>query len=148
MEEGFVRRTYRSAAIVTAFVLFTLASYGQFWALLPVFAGAALGVALLFLMELFVMRLFTPERAQQAKKKAPAKGTNRAIIGFALVKYPLVAFLIWTAVHFWETRQVMAFAGGFILLHIVIALRAIGKSLVDKMNADPAASRPDAGRKE
>jgi uncharacterized membrane protein YqjE len=149
MDEGFVRRTYRSAAWVTAFVLFVLGSYGQFWALLPVLSGALFGTALLYGMEVFVRRTFTAGRAGDAKKKGSPAGPGGALLGFALVKYPLVALLIWAVVRIWDLRHVMAFTGGFILIQAVIALRGAGRYLVDHMNENSSASgKPAAGWKE
>lgn len=138
METEFIARTYRSAAFVTGFVLFVLASYGQFWALLPVAAGAALGMVLLRFLEVTVRRTFTRERAADARKNRKGSGPGRALLGFALVKYPLVALLIWAVVRVWDAREVMAFTAGFILLQMVIGLRAMGRYMVDQMNESAA----------
>jgi hypothetical protein len=51
------------------------------------------------------------------------------LMGFALIKYPLVAVLIWALTRAWNLRAIMAFTGGFVLIHLVIALRAIGRIL-------------------
>lgn len=141
MDEGFIRRTYRSVAYVTAFTLFVLASYGQFWALAPVLAGVLLGTGLLRAWEVFVRRAFTPERAAEARENPKRRSAGRTILGFALVKYPLVALVLWAAARFWEQRQVMAFAGGVTLIYGVIALRAAGRALVDQQNANAGAGR-------
>jgi hypothetical protein len=124
-----------------------LASYGQFWALAPALAGAALALVLLRGMERFVRGVFTPERAA-GPKNSGGRGSRRALLLFALVKYPLVALLIWAAVRFWDGAQVMALAGGFVLIHAVIGLRAMGRYLVDCINENPpAAGLPGAGRR-
>ena len=136
MDEGFVRRTYRSVAFVTAFVLFVLASYGQFWALLPTLAGALFGALLLYGMEVFVRGTFTPERAQEARKRPTAKGPRRALLGLALVKYPLIALALWAATRAWGEREIVAFAGGFTLIPVVIGLRGAGRLLTDRENKD------------
>jgi hypothetical protein len=122
----YVAKTLRVTAVVTIVVALTLASYGQNWAILPVIAGAALAGLLLYGWERFVRTAFSPE----AVKAARENGRDRrwAIAGFALVKYPLVALLIWFLVQIWDQRQLMAFVGGVILLHVVIALRAAGSA--------------------
>ena len=149
LDEGFVRRTYRSAAVVTGIVLFLLASYDQFDMLLPVLLGAVLGVTLLYSLDIFVRRAFTLERAFAVKKKVKGAGAGRALLALALVKYPLVALLIWAVTRLWEPRHVVAFAGGFILIQAVIALRGAGRFLVERMNETPLwPEEPRRGRKE
>ena len=142
-EDGdFVRRTYRSALWVSAFVLFVLASYGQFWALLPVAAGMGLGLALLRTLEWLVRGLFTPERAREARRNAAKKGGPKgALVMAALVKYPLVALVLWAVTRFWDPREILAFVGGFVLLQAVIVLRGVGSYLVERMK-DNDARRP------
>ena len=126
-----MRRTYRSVAYVTAFTLLLLASYGQTWALPPVLAGALFGSLLLYALEVFVRRVFTPERALETRKKRNDAAPRRMILGLALVKYPLMALTLWAAVRFWSEREVMAFTGGFTLIPVVISLRGMGRFLVD-----------------
>lgn len=136
-----MRRTYRSVAYVTAFVLFVLASYGQFWALLPALAGSLFGALLLWGMEVFVRGVFTPERAREARKSPIAKGSRRALLGLALVKYPLIALALWAATRAWGEREIVAFAGGFTLIPVVIGLRGAGRFLTDRQNKDVDVSR-------
>ena len=151
----WVPATLKSGAVVTGFVLVTLAAYGQSWSLVPVLVGAALACVLLRTMDWFIRRAFTPERAwavklklqkqqilkkrQQVSKSAGASGATEkktwgnaagtVLMGFALIKYPLVAVLIWALVHAFDLRAIMAFTGGFVLIHLVIALRALGRIL-------------------
>ena len=137
MKDGdFVRRTYRSTLWVTAFVLFVLASYGQFWALMPVAAGVALALALLRTLEVLVRGVFTPEKARAAwrreRKGEKQGGPKGALVAVALVKYPLVALLLWAATRFWQERELRAFVGGFILVQAVIALRGVGGCFVNR----------------
>lgn len=129
----FVRRTYKTTAVVAAFVLFVLASYNQFWALAPVAGGVLLGLALLRVLEWGVRRAFTPERAREARRGTGLGKPKAALVVAALVKYPVVAGLLWTVTRFWSAREVMAFAGGFVLVQTVIALRGMGRFLVERL---------------
>jgi hypothetical protein len=113
-------------AVVTAFALFLLVSYGQWWALAPVLAGAALAVVLLAGLDWFVRWLFTPERLRGRSGGAKA-GAGMPLVVFAAVKYPLVALLLWALVRAWDTKRLMAFVGGVMLLHLVIVSRALGR---------------------
>ena len=144
----FVRRTYRSTVFVALFVLFVLASYDQFWALLPVTAGVALGLGLLRALEWSVREAFTPERAraarqQQQQNRGRKFGPKAALAAAALVKYPLVALLLWAATRFWNEHEVMASAGGFVLVQTVIALRGMGRFVVDRLNETAPEQRGD-----
>ena len=152
--KNWVPATLKSAAVVTVFVLFMLASYGQMWSLLPVIGGALLAAGLLGVMDWFIRRAFTPERAWAAKRKLQQKNAEMrrdrlkssqeggvsekktrgsaegaTLLLFALIKYPLVAVLIWALTRALDLRAIMAFTGGFVLIHLVIALRAVGRIL-------------------
>jgi len=130
----YVLKTLRSAAVVTAFVLFMLTAYGQWWAILPVLTGMALAITLLVGMDWFIRRLFAPERVRREDGGKAIKG-GAALVAFGAIKYPLVALLIWALVHLWDTRRIIAFVGGFMLLHLVMVSRALGRLLiVDKID--------------
>ncbi|MES2463773.1 MAG: hypothetical protein V4671_24655 [Armatimonadota bacterium] len=152
-QEGrlWVPATLKSGAVVTGFVALTLAAYGQISSVAPVLGGALLAGGLLGAMDWFIRRAFTPERAwavkrkiQQQKRRQPSKtdsvgeftekkmrgkAAGAMLLGFALIKYPLVAVLIWALTRALDLRAIMAFTGGFVLIHLVIALRAIGRIL-------------------
>jgi hypothetical protein len=123
----YIIKTLRSMAVVTAFVLFLLVSYGQWWAIAPVLAGAALAVVLLAGLDGFVRWLFTPERLRGRFAAGKAGAGGMPLLAFAAVKYPLVALLLWGLVRAWDIKRLMAFVGGFILLHLVIVSRALGR---------------------
>jgi hypothetical protein len=77
---GWVPATLKSASVVTGFVLVTLAAYRQTWALAPVAGGAALAAVLLWVMDLFIRRAFTPERAWAEKLKDRKNAGNCQIV--------------------------------------------------------------------
>lgn len=122
----YIRATLRSTAAVTGFVVFMLAAYRQAWAIIPLLVGVALGAGLLVGWDVAVRRLFSPDAVRKS-------GRNRtwALLAFALVKYPLVGLLLWAIARFWSLKQVMVFVGGFLLLHAVIGLRALGRALTE-----------------
>lgn len=136
----FVTRTYRVTIFVAVFVLFVLASYNQFWALAPVSGGVLLGLVLLRALEYAVRGAFTPKRAREARQSKRLPKSKAALIVGALVKYPLVAGLLWAVTRVWDEHAVMAFAGGFVLVQTVIALRGMGRFLVDRL-AETGAKR-------
>ncbi|GAB4457226.1 MAG: hypothetical protein OHK0029_16620 [Armatimonadaceae bacterium] len=129
-ENQYLLRTVRSASIVALFVLIVLASYGKFATLIPLMTGFLLAVALFWSWEYVIRTFITPERMVEAKRttgKTPKFAPMLLLI--ALVKYPLVGLLFWFLVRVWNTEQLVAFASGFVLLHLVIGLRGLGKVL-------------------
>jgi hypothetical protein len=127
----YILKTLRTTAVVAVFVLFMLTAYGQWWALLPVLTGVALAVTLLAGLDGFVRWLFTPERLRRSGGKAG----GWPLIAFAMIKYPLVALLLWALTRAWDTRRLIAFIGGFMLLQLVIVSRALGRLLTgDKVD--------------
>ncbi len=127
--KGYVLKTLRSTAVVAVLVALTLASYGLNALIAPFMSGVLLGAVLLWGLDKFVRGVFAPEKVR-ARKKSGTDG-RWALLAFALIKYPLVGVLLWLVVRAWghETARIMAFAGGFILLQVIIALRAVGKAI-------------------
>lgn len=143
MDEDFLRRTYRSVAVVTAIVLFFLASYGLFWALMPFIVGAGLGIGLLYAMERFVRATFSPERVAPGNKNLSGTRPKLSLLLFALVKYPLVAVLIWAIARGWQTREVAVFTGGFVLVHFVLFLRGVGSYITENRSDRSHREKPE-----
>lgn len=117
--------TLRSTGWLAITIVFLLCGWTQWWALGPFAAGLALATLLLVSLATAVPRIIRPP-SDEKNRQGPAPKT--AILGFALVKYPMVATIIWWIVRTWEMRAVVAFAGGFVCLQLVIAARAIGKA--------------------
>jgi hypothetical protein len=145
-------------AAVVAVAVLMLGAYGQFWAIVPLTTGAALGAALLWGMERVVRKAFTADAVlasrrrpatppdEDAKTETDGKKTwvgKRALLAFALIKYPMVALLLWAISRHWDDRSVMVFLSGFVLLQVVIGLRGLGRYLVPS----PSAPRSSGGRR-
>jgi hypothetical protein len=127
---GWTRATLRSAAWLATTIAFLLCGWNQWWALGPFAVGFALGIALLLGHAWAIPKIIVPA-GHQKKRRGLAPKT--AILGIALVKYPLVATLVSWIVRHWEPRAVVAFAGGFVCLQAVIGLRAIGKAMTESL---------------
>jgi hypothetical protein len=122
----YVLKTVRSSVVVATFITLWLAGVNRYEMILPLLTGTALGCSLIWSWERMAVAFFTPERAR--KKKT---GGKWIIILFALVKYPMVAYLIYWATRHWNQTQLLWFVGGFILVQAVIVLRALGRSLME-----------------
>ncbi len=140
----FVPRTLRVTLAVTAIGAALLGGLGHYGLVLPFIGGSALGAVLLAGFEYVVRRAFDPA-VVLAQKQVAAPGTQSgpkkfggkaAILLFALIKYPAVAFVLWWVVHSLRPAQVVTFMSGFVLLQLIIGLRGLGAFLV-----------PRAGRK-
>lgn len=134
-ERGYLFRTLRSTAFVATFVMLVLAAYGLTRLVAPFAVGVGLASVLLWGLNLFVRNIFTPKPrglSDEEKKKGDRK--KAGLIALALVKYPLVGLLIWAIVRAWghDTARMIAFVGGFLVLQIVIALRAVAKAVTTK----------------
>jgi hypothetical protein len=100
-----------------------------------------LGIMLLLTLELTIRRIFSPlpkdentGEIDHAKKKSHGMRQKTLFLGIALIKYPLVGILLWWIASRWKYIEVIAFAGGFVLLQIVIGLRALGRALAENQS--------------
>lgn len=140
LDPGFVRRTYRSSAVIVGFTSLTLAARGMGWAVMPLICGAALSLGLYWLNDIGFGLLFSPHGEDVAGKGAEAKkfaqaGRLQKIGWIALGKYLLVGGIVALLIRFWNMPQIAAFAGGFCLIHLGIVLRVISRLLLARMNA-------------
>jgi len=136
----FVPRTMKTFAVVVAGAVFLLAAIGRFVWIAPFVGGALLGTALLVAWEYVIRRAFTAEQVLLARgvvssadgDKTPPKkkfGGKRALLAFALIKYPAVGLLLWWVARHMAQQEIAAFMSGFVLLQIVIGLRGLGAYL-------------------
>ena len=131
-DDRYFFKTVRSAIVVAAIVGFVLGSYGLFWGLAPFAAGFGLAVALFWGWDWIIRTNLTSEKLRQQNNKGRYASTT--LLWFALVKYPLVGLLMWWFTRVFSMRQMIVFAGGFMLLHLVILLRALGKKMTTPQN--------------
>ena len=127
----YVTKTLRSTAILALVFIAVLANFGQSWAIVPALAGLVLAVVLLLGWWGFLRSLIALARAA-AEKNQRQRGVTQRFLLLALVKYPLVGWLIWWLTRHWSARELAAFAVGFGVLTLVIALRAVGKMLTER----------------
>lgn len=131
---GYVRKTLRAAAILAICSVVVAANFGLTWAIVPLLSGLALGVVLLVGWWVISGAIVAgARRSGSLEEKSREKRRVRVLILlFALVKYPMVAALIWWLTRVWAARELSAFLLGFLLLHLVIASRAVGKLINER----------------
>jgi hypothetical protein len=125
----YVTHTLRATAPLALVTVGLCWRFGQTWAIPPFLTGLAMAVVLFVGWYIFIRQNITP---QAVKKNNGIRERKVVLFLFALIKYPLVATLLWFVVHNGETRDVMVFVGGFLFLQMVMVLRAIGKMLTEK----------------
>lgn len=116
----------RPVAITTAIIGFVIVNillgYRLGWAVWPFVTGVVLAESLWVGNSLIIRKYLSPQKITESNAQ------KRALSVFALVKYPLVAVCIWTCVRLGDTRQLMSFVAGYLLLQIVVVVRMVGKS--------------------
>jgi hypothetical protein len=116
----------RPIAIYTAVLGFViiniLLGYRLNWAVWPFVTGLVLAEALWIGNSLIIRKYLTPEKINESNAQ------KRALSVFALVKYPLVALCIWASVRLGDTRQLMSFVAGYLVLQIVVVMRMVGQA--------------------
>jgi len=116
----------RPIAIYTAVLGFVIVNillgYRLNWAVWPFVTGLVLAEALWIGNSLIIRKYLTPEKINESNAQ------KRALSVFALVKYPLVALCIWASVRLGDTRQLMSFVAGYLVLQIVVVMRMVGQA--------------------
>jgi hypothetical protein len=136
---GFVRRVYRTSAIVYAIVALCVLAYAGVPAWLGLTAGVALALGSLRLIEWSVERFVAAVRGEQPAPRALLMliaGAKYLLLGLA------IAAVVWAAQL--GVLDLPAFVGGIVLVHAVIALKAVGAWLV---SADARRQTPDASKR-
>ena len=135
MDSGFIRRTYRSVAVMAAFVLLLLWSYQSIWAILPVSLGVGLALLLLWASKRVIPQVFKAGGADSLltndgeKKKNDLNRRLRKILPIVLVKYLSVGVTAFLLVRFWGQREILAFCGGFVLVQANMVMRVISRMI-------------------
>jgi hypothetical protein len=116
----------RPVAVTTAIIGFVIVNillgYRLGWAVWPFVTGVVLAESLWVGNSVIIRKYLSPQKITESNAQ------KRALSVFALVKYPLVAVCIWTCVRLGDTRQLMSFVAGYLLLQIVVVVRMVGKS--------------------
>ncbi len=116
----------RPVAIITGVLGFVivnvLVGYKLNWAVWPFVTGVILAEMLWIGNSLIIRKYLTPQKINESNSQ------KRALSVFALVKYPLVAVCIWASVRLGDTRQLMSFVAGYLVLQIVVVVRMIGQA--------------------
>lgn len=116
----------RPVAILTGVLGFVIVNvligYKLNWAVWPFVTGVILAEVLWIGNSLIIRKYLTPQKINESNTQ------KRALSVFALVKYPLVAVCIWASVRLGDTRQLMSFVAGYLVLQIVVVVRMIGQA--------------------
>ena len=121
-ESGYPDRPIAITTAVIGFVIVNvLIGYKLGWAVWPFVTGVVLAESLWVGNSLIIRKYLSPQKITESNAQ------KRALFVFALVKYPLVAVCIWTCVRLGDTRQLMSFVAGYLVLQIVVVMRTVGQ---------------------
>lgn len=116
----------RPIALLTGVVGFVIVNvligYRLNWAVWPFVTGITLAETLWIGNSVIIRKYLTPQKINESNAQ------KRALSVFALVKYPLVAVCIWALVRLGDTRQLMSFVAGYLVLQIMVVVRMIGQA--------------------
>jgi hypothetical protein len=150
LDTGFLRRVYRTSGVVGAILSIYVWGYAGFPGWLGFAAGAGLSLLSLRILEWTVCALWSPEKTRAAKESNQASGLRWLFMGMGLAKYLLLGLLIAGIVQAAEARALSlpAFVGGFAMVHAVIVLKVIGRTLFGDRNTGLSGqtNRPEGAR--
>jgi len=142
LDAGFIRRVYRTSLLLWLLVAWLV--YGQwgFGAAAGVTTGTALALGSLYAWERVIRTLITPGAVRQAPGLL-------AVLG--VLKLLLIGVILAGVIATGQRLQVnllaltLGIAGGFFLVHLVILLKAVSRTLLSKGVAVTPADRPRVG---
>ena len=135
IDSAFIKRTYRSVLLMTAFVLLLLWAYRLNWAFLPLVTGIGLALVLLWTSERVIPQIFkagylSPKIFADANiKNTEIQRRLHRLIPIVLVKYLSVGVIAFVLVRFWSQREILVFCGGFVLVQVNVVMRVISRIL-------------------
>lgn len=121
MDEGFIKKVYRSIALAWAIAMTWSLAFQKPWIALSITLGTALGTAVLATYEWVIERAFVPGVAKP----------RRALLRLGLVKYPLICAMLYWLVR-WDRVSLPAFCGGIFLVHFAIFAKCVGIEMVNR----------------
>lgn len=124
-DRDFVKKAYQSIVLAWATAMLWTLAYQKLWIALSITLGALLGTGILTSCDWIVRRVFVPD----------GKKPSRAFIKFALIKLPLIGFLLYWLVR-WDKINLLAFCGGVVLVHFAILAKLLGIRLVERLSED------------
>lgn len=122
IDEGFIRRTYRTSAVVWAFTLLVLLSFRLWLAAVGFTVGALLSFGILASLNYVVRRTFVPG-AVTARKNLMKVGILKLIVIIGVV----VGVVLTRRV-----ELILGFCGGVGLTQLVMFLKALGLTLTER----------------
>ena len=118
-----------TTAILGFVIVNVLIGYRLSWAVWPFVTGLILAEVLWIGNSLIIRKYLRPQKISESNaQKNESSAQKRALSVFALVKYPLVALCIWASVRLGDTRQLMSFVAGYLVLQIVVVMRMVGQA--------------------
>jgi hypothetical protein len=122
IDQGFIRRTYRTTLYVWAFVVFALLAFQLWFVAIGFTVGTALSFGVLASLDYIVRRIFVPG----------AEGAGRAFAKVGILKLAAIAAVVSGVVLTRRGDLIAGFCVGVVLTQAVMFLKAVGASLANR----------------
>lgn len=123
IDEGFIRRTYRTSIVVWAIAVVTMTAFQLWYAAIGFTIGSAISIGILMSLDAVIRRVFVPGSTGAVKKLAK--------IGF--VKLVVIAVVLIGVVKTGRFDLIVAFCAGVLLTQSVMFLKVIGTLLAKRV---------------
>jgi hypothetical protein len=123
LDEGFIKRVYRTSVFVWIFLLVWCAALRSAAGAIGITVGLGLSLGSLMHIERLVKALFTPDNISQAGRRPVRK-----LIAIGFVKYAIIGAVLWGVLRSgWASPVGLAIGIG--LPYLVILLKALGSAI-------------------
>lgn len=123
IDEGFIRRTYRTSIVVWGIATLALLAFGLWFGALGFTIGAAVSLAVLAGLERIVRRVFVPG----------ATGIRMVLAKFGVLKLLLIIGIVAVVVLTGRFDLILGFCAGVALTQVVMFLKVIGITLQERI---------------
>jgi hypothetical protein len=120
-DQDFIKKVYRSIVYAWAVAMCWALAFQKPWIALSITMGTVIGTALLASCEHIVRRVIVSDAVRP----------RRALLKFALLKYPLIGIILYVSVR-WDRVNLPAFCGGIVLVHAAIIAKMIGIRIAER----------------
>lgn len=123
IDEGFIRRTYRTTIVVWAIAALACLSFQLWYATIGLVIGTAVSLGVLASLDRVIRRTVVPG----------ATGAGKALAKFGIIKFVALAVIVFGVVMTRRFDLIMGFCAGIVLTQLVMFLKVIGMALMERI---------------
>ena len=147
-QPNFIQRAYRTTAVSSIIVALAVLGYFGWESAASYALGALLGIGLMWALERTVDASIRRMQARQdentgGEPAAPPTGSGGAVIaGINVLKYAVVAAVLYLAIAYGSVRLAFLLAG-YGTIYVVIVLKAVGRLMIGPPTEGDAVATAD-----